>query len=122
VSVVDEIDFSSLSYAELQALEEKVQKELPRAKERSRKAFLDEMKRVAKDHDMSLEELLEVAGGKASGGAHRGGKKPGKLPPKYKNPDDPSLTWSGHGKQPAWFVANIEAGKSKDDMLIKKSA
>ena len=122
MSVVNEIDLSSLSYAELQALEKKIQKELPKAEERSRKAFLEEMKRVAKDHNMSLDELIDMAGGKSSRVTRPGSKKPGKLLPKYQNPDDPSLTWSGHGKQPAWFVANIEAGKSKDDMRIRGAA
>lgn len=32
-------------------------------------------------------------------------KKRGKstLPPKYRNPDDPTQTWTGRGKPPAWI-------------------
>lgn len=38
---------------------------------------------------------------------------------KYKNPNEPFQTWSGHGKQPKWFKALIEEGKNKDDLKIK---
>ena len=31
----------------------------------------------------------------------RGGKR-GKGAPKYRNPKDPSQTWTGHGRRPLW--------------------
>lgn len=37
---------------------------------------------------------------------------------KYQNPEDPSDTWSGRGRQPRWLVAQLGAGKSMDDFLI----
>lgn len=39
--------------------------------------------------------------------------------PKYAHPENPSETWPGKGRQPAWFKAALEAGKSAEDMLIK---
>jgi DNA-binding protein H-NS len=39
---------------------------------------------------------------------------------KYRNPDRPSETWSGRGKQPRWLVAQIKSGKRIDDFRIKK--
>ncbi|SRR5260370_29195819 len=38
--------------------------------------------------------------------------------PKYRNPDDPSETWSGRGKQPRWLVVLLSAGKQIDDFRI----
>jgi DNA-binding protein H-NS len=42
--------------------------------------------------------------------------------PKYRNPDQPSETWAGRGKQPRWLVAQLRSGKRIDDFRIKKAA
>ena len=44
------------------------------------------------------------------------------VPPKYRNPDQPSETWAGRGKQPRWLVAQLGSGKRIDDFKIKKAA
>jgi DNA-binding protein H-NS len=44
------------------------------------------------------------------------------VPPKYRNPDQPSETWAGRGKQPRWLVAQLRSGKRIDDFKIKKAA
>lgn len=35
---------------------------------------------------------------------------------KYKNPDNPKQTWSGMGRKPAWFIAQLEAGKKPEGL------
>ena len=42
--------------------------------------------------------------------------------PKYRNPDQPSETWTGRSKQPRWLVAKLGSGKRIDDFRIKKVA
>jgi len=51
----------------------------------------------------------------------RGGRrgKRGAVPPKYRNPADPGMTWSGRGKRPRWFNDALKGGKSEKSMLIK---
>ena len=44
------------------------------------------------------------------------------VPPKYRNPDQPSETWAGRGKQPRWLVAKLGSGKRIEDFRIKKAA
>jgi DNA-binding protein H-NS len=44
------------------------------------------------------------------------------IPPKYRNPDQPSETWAGRGKQPRWLAAQLRSGKRIDDFRIKKAA
>ena len=44
------------------------------------------------------------------------------VPPKYRNPDQPSETWAGRGKQPRWLAAQLRSGKRIDDFRIKKAA
>ncbi len=43
-----------------------------------------------------------------------------KVQARYRNPDKPSETWSGRGKQPRWLVAQIKSGKLIDDLRIRK--
>jgi DNA-binding protein H-NS len=38
--------------------------------------------------------------------------------PKYRNPDQPSQTWAGRGKQPRWLTAQLRSGKRAEDFLI----
>ncbi|GLR92944.1 MULTISPECIES: H-NS histone family protein [Bradyrhizobium] len=40
--------------------------------------------------------------------------------PKYRNPKNPSETWSGRGKQPRWLKAQLRAGKKLNDLLINR--
>jgi DNA-binding protein H-NS len=44
------------------------------------------------------------------------------VPPKYRNPDQPSETWAGRGKQPRWLMAQLRSGKRIEDFRIKKAA
>ena len=38
--------------------------------------------------------------------------------PKYQNPNEPSETWSGRGKQPRWLTAALKTGHTIDDFVI----
>ena len=38
---------------------------------------------------------------------------------KYRNPNEPSETWSGRGKQPRWLAAALEAGHTIDEFVIR---
>ena len=39
--------------------------------------------------------------------------------PKYRNPDQPSETWAGRGKQPRWLVAQLRSGRRIEDFSIR---
>ena len=60
-------------------------------------------------------DLQDVMGARSRG---RSGSR-GKVPQKYRNPADPSQTWSGRGRQPLWYAAAVKAGKKDKDLLIK---
>ena len=42
--------------------------------------------------------------------------------PKFRNPDDPSETWAGRGKQPRWLAEQLRSGKKVDDFRIEMAA
>ena len=41
-----------------------------------------------------------------------------KVFPKYRNPNDPSETWSGRGKKPRWLTAALKAGHTIEEFVI----
>jgi DNA-binding protein H-NS len=43
-----------------------------------------------------------------------------KVYPKYRNPERPSETWSGRGKQPHWVGAQLRSGMKVSDLLIAR--
>ena len=45
-------------------------------------------------------------------------KARGSSPPKYRHPETPELTWSGRGRQPAWYKKLVEAGTRESALLI----
>ena len=42
--------------------------------------------------------------------------------PKFRNPDDPSETWAGRGKQPRWLAKQLRSGKKIDEFKIEIAA
>ena len=45
-----------------------------------------------------------------------------KVLPKFRNPEEPSQTWTGRGKQPRWLAAQLRSGRRIDDFLIEHAS
>jgi DNA-binding protein H-NS len=43
-----------------------------------------------------------------------------KLLPRFRNPMQPAQLWTGRGRRPRWFSELIKAGKSIDELRIKR--
>ena len=66
---------------------------------------------------LRLEERLKLLSASVSG------RRPyPPVPPKYRNPDQPSETWAGRGKRPRWLLKQLKSGKRIDDFRIKRAA
>lgn len=102
------IDLSKLSLDELKTLEKDVKAAISDFHERQRAEVLKEMEAVAQKHGLSIDDVVGT----------KGKRRKAKVSPKYRNPDNTSETWSGRGRQPAWFKAAIEAGKKPESMAI----
>lgn len=42
-----------------------------------------------------------------------------KLKPKYRDPQNPELVWTGRGNRPRWVAAALERGLNIDDLRIE---
>jgi DNA-binding protein H-NS len=51
-------------------------------------------------------------------GALRERRKYPRVFPKYRNPNEPSETWSGRGKQPRWLAAALKTGHTIEEFAI----
>ena len=64
-----------------------------------------------------------IEGADASQSYNANGKARRKYPrvfPKFRNPQTPSETWSGRGKQPRWLAAAIKLGRKIEDFRIRE--
>lgn len=102
------IDLSKLSMDELKTLRKNVEKEIKNFRQRARTAAMKDLQAVAKKHGLSVDEIV---------GKKTKAKKAA-APAKYRNPANPDQTWSGRGRQPAWFKAAVGKGKSAASLEI----
>ncbi len=62
----------------------------------------------AKEAGFSLDDFL--------GGKSRGGRGAKRGDPKYRHPANEAITWTGKGRQPAWFKEHVEAGGDPEEL------
>ena len=104
-----QIDLDSMSLADLKQLQKQVARAIEEFSEREKAKALAALEARAREMGFSLAEL--------TGGTRRGPKK-GAGVPKYRNPDNSAMTWTGKGRRPDWVRAALDAGKSLEDLAI----
>ncbi|MBK5653245.1 MAG: H-NS histone family protein [Rhizobium sp.] len=65
------------------------------------------------------EKELRVSESADINAAPRERRKYPRVFPKYQNPNEPSETWSGRGKQPRWLTAALKTGHTIDEFVIR---
>lgn len=100
-------DFDNMSLKEMRDLRSKLDRAINSYEDRKRRQALAAIEDAARQHGFNLAELT---GGKPS--------KTGTVAPKYANPDDPTMTWTGRGRKPKWVVEHLAQGRQLDDLLI----
>lgn len=97
----NEVDLHSMSTNELWKLHEDVVAQLT--------------DQIVERKNVLEERLRQLAGRSLSGSSHH-------LNPKFRNPEQPSETWTGRGRQPRWLTAQLRSGKRIDDFRIEHAA
>lgn len=110
-------DLKSMTRKELLKLKSNIDKALDRLEATEMKAALAAAEKAAAAHGFSLAQLSGNVTTKPTG-AKRGPKPKGPSKPKFKNPANPSQTWTGKGRQPEWYKSAIAAGTSQDALSI----
>jgi DNA-binding protein H-NS len=61
---------------------------------------------------------LDTTDAGAKKDAPRARRKYPRVFPKYRNPTEPSETWSGRGKQPRWLAVALKTGHTIEEFVI----
>ena len=102
-------DLNNLSVNELQAMIDNAESALKEKQASQRKEVYAQIKKLA----ASVGATVEI---------HESDKKQTrkvvKVPPKYRNPDNSEMTWTGRGVMPVWMRTLTESGRDKSEFLI----
>ena len=102
------IDLDKLSEKELTDLRTQVDKAISTLGARRKAEARRAAEEAASKHGFSLSDLL---GGKV---------EKTRTAARYRNPDNPSQTWSGRGRQPGWFKEGVASGRPASDFAIQR--
>lgn len=101
-------DLEALSLGELKKMQKDIAKAISTYEDRQKAEARVKVEALARDLGYSLAELVGTE------------TKPSRAPAtaKYRHPENPSLTWSGRGRKPQWFIEALAAGKTAEDLTI----
>lgn len=103
-----DIDYNSLSLAELKEINKKSAAAIASYEVRQRKDAIAKANEIAKQAGFpNLEAMLAATPAKR--------KSP---EPKYRHPENAEMTWSGRGRKPTWLAEALEAGESLEDFAV----
>ncbi|MDR0996666.1 MAG: H-NS histone family protein [Zoogloeaceae bacterium] len=110
------MDISTLSLIELRELERLIPKELKRRESEEKAKAKKELQAFAQARGFNLDDLV---GGIPVVRVRRS-RATGPLPPKYRNPNDPSQTWSGRGRKPGWLETLLAQGRLASEFEVQE--
>jgi DNA-binding protein H-NS len=107
------LDLDSLSIDEMWQLHEEISQILSDRLTAEKRELEKRLAQLQRDKDIRPAEFaLELP---------RERRKYPRVFPKYQNPDEPSETWSGRGKQPRWLTAALKSGHTIEEFVIRSA-
>ena len=107
------IDLTSMTSKELEDLRSQVDLALRDAVVREKAQARQAAEKAAAEFGFSLSDVLN-----GPDGSRRKSEDKPVSPPKYRNPEDPTQTWTGRGRKPGWFNDALANGAAPEDMEI----
>jgi DNA-binding protein H-NS len=103
----------------IRAARAKLEREEKKLLSRTHDKALAQIVQIAKSAGLTGEQITTALGTKSpakSKAAKSGAKKPGalagiKVPPKYRDPANPQVTWTGRGRMPKWVQSLHDKGE-----------
>ena len=100
INNIGKMSYSQLVRAELEVARLKIQKQNQARAEVRLRAIA-----MANAHGFDIDDLF-------------GQGRKGKVPVKYRDPNNPTNTWTGRGLMPRWLVKATRGGKAKKDDFL----
>lgn len=113
-----QIELKSMTRLQLEKHLKDVKKALVAAQNKDRRHAKKAAEKAAAEFGFSLTELAD--GGERPAKALKKMKKmpKKKSKPQFANPADPTQTWTGKGRQPNWYRAEVAKGTKPDAMRL----
>lgn len=108
-SYAPSLDISALDVPALQDLREAIDERIARLEAERREEGFHAIDEIARRHGLSKNEIAARFGGR--------NKKP-RNPPKYRNRDNPSQSWTGIGRKPKWVEAHLACGGTLEELAL----
>ena len=119
------MDLSQYTLPKLKQLSARIAKEIEKQQSASKVSVLKKLKQLAREHGLSLEDLLadSTASSSTKAASKPAASKPAAarnapLPAKYRHPNNRDLGWSGRGRKPQWVAAWLDNGGSMDALEV----
>jgi DNA-binding protein H-NS len=109
----NEIHLEMMDLDDLVTLRQEIDDEINTRQFAGRAAAAAEIRRIAAEAGISLDEVTTLSEKVKGNGSGKG-----KVEPKYRHPEDPRLTWAGRGRKPAWLETEVQQGRSIDEFRI----
>lgn len=110
MNAVNPADIENKSLEELVSLNAAIEDLIKKKRKENTRQIRSQMNELAKVAGFeSLEDFIQ-----GQGTRQERSDKGVKLPPKYRNPQNPDQTWSGKGPTPKWLQELIDNGKNKE--------
>ena len=106
----EDLDLESMSVDQLWSLHEMIASELAR----KIKAEKERLEQHLRELGLSEADASKIPA--------KPRRRYPKVHPKYRNPERPTETWAGRGKQPRWLNAQLKSGKKLDDFKIESAS
>lgn len=103
------IDLSKYNRKELLKIQSDVEKAIRKLNKSEMKEAKKAAERAAAEFGFSLAEITSNSSKGATNSVSA---------PKFANPEDPTQTWSGRGRQPQWYKKAISDGKTPEELEI----
>lgn len=104
------MELSTLTLSDLRKLAGKIEKEIEKRAASTRADLLKKLSKLAKEHGVSLGDLVGTASASAPVKRAPAAAKKAPLPAKYRHPSNKNLAWSGRGRKPGWVDAWLANG------------
>lgn len=111
------IALDKLTSAQLKDLRDQVDAALTAREAAERADIREKLTAMAGKAGFSVDDLFSSGAGTRRGRAKA--SKGGKVAPKYRNPSDPSQTWTGRGRMPLWLAAALKEARRTPPHLME---
>jgi len=114
-------NLETLSVSQLMKLQSEIPTLIKRKSDERQEAFKQKLARMAQDEGFDLYKLF--GGALASAQAEIKTPAPAKAKTngvaiKYRDPANPSNTWTGRGREPRWLSALTKSGHKRDEYRV----